>query len=156
MPTEKNNVDMNLNTQILIAAILGLAFGFLLTMYPDTAFVKHSLYGLGILSSVFIGLLKMLLVPLIFSSIVVGVSNLQAGGQLGPVWKITFLCCITTTTLALILGISCAHLFEVGRGVDISIFQASMQSYQTPDSLNPCLLYTSPSPRDYRYHLVCR
>ncbi|ENX5381118.1 hypothetical protein ACFP97_002178, partial [Acinetobacter baumannii] len=40
MPTEKNNVDMNLNTQILIAAILGLAFGFLLTMYPDTAFVK--------------------------------------------------------------------------------------------------------------------
>ncbi|WP_147502447.1 cation:dicarboxylate symporter family transporter, partial [Acinetobacter baumannii] len=68
MHTEKNNVDMNLNTQILIAAILGLAFGFLLTMYPDTAFVKHSLYGLCILSSVFIGLLKMLLVPLIFSS----------------------------------------------------------------------------------------
>jgi len=28
MPTEKNNADMNLNTQILIAAILGLAFGF--------------------------------------------------------------------------------------------------------------------------------
>ncbi len=134
---------MNLNTQILIAAILGLAFGFLLTMYPDTAFVKHSLYGLGILSSVFIGLLKMLLVPLIFSSIVVGVSNLQAGGQLGPVWKITFLCFITTTTLALILGIGCAHLFEVGRGVDISIFQASMQSYQAPDSLNPATFFTN-------------
>nr|WP_224972890.1 dicarboxylate/amino acid:cation symporter [Acinetobacter oleivorans] len=134
---------MNLNTQILIAAILGLAFGFLLTMYPDTAFVKHSLYGLGILSSVFIGLLKMLLVPLIFSSIVVGVSNLQAGGQLGPVWKITFLCCLTTTTLALILGISCAHLFEVGRGIDISIFQTSMQNYQAPDSLNPASFFTN-------------
>lgn len=143
MLTEKNNADMNLNTQILIAAILGLAFGFLLTMYPDTAFVKHSLYGLGILSSVFIGLLKMLLVPLIFSSIVVGVSNLQAGGQLGPVWKITFLCCLTTTTLALILGISCAHLFEVGRGIDISIFQTSMQNYQAPDSLNPASFFTN-------------
>ncbi|MNH59981.1 Proton glutamate symport protein [compost metagenome] len=143
MPTEKNNADMNLNTQILIAAILGLAFGFLLTRYPDTAFVKHSLYGLGILSSVFIGLLKMLLVPLIFSSIVVGVSNLQAGGQLGPVWKITFLCCLTTTTLALILGISCAHLFEVGRGIDISIFQTSMQNYQAPDSLNPASFFTN-------------
>ncbi|EXA90223.1 dicarboxylate symporter family protein [Acinetobacter sp. 723929] len=134
---------MNLNTQILIAAILGLAFGFILTLYPDTAFVKHSLYGLGILSSVFIGLLKMLLVPLIFSSIVVGVSNLQAGGQLGPVWKITFLCCLTTTTLALILGISCAHLFEVGRGIDISIFQSSMQNYQAPDSLNPASFFTN-------------
>lgn len=140
---KKNNADMNLNTQILIAAILGLAFGFILTLYPDTAFVKHSLYGLGILSSVFIGLLKMLLVPLIFSSIVVGVSNLQAGGQLGPVWKITFLCCLTTTTLALILGISCAHLFEVGRGIDISIFQSSMQNYQAPDSLNPASFFTN-------------
>lgn len=140
---KKNNADMNLNTQILIAAILGLAFGFILTLYPDTAFVKHSLYGLGILSSVFIGLLKMLLVPLIFSSIVVGVSNLQAGGQLGPVWKITFLCCLTTTTLALILGISFAHLFEVGRGIDISIFQSSMQNYQAPDSLNPASFFTN-------------
>ena len=57
---------MNLNTQILIAAILGLAFGFILTLYPDTAFVKHSLYGLGILSSALLGL-KMLLVPLILA-----------------------------------------------------------------------------------------
>ncbi|MEX3013369.1 cation:dicarboxylase symporter family transporter [Acinetobacter baumannii] len=115
---------MNLNTQILIAAILGLAFGFLLTMYPDTAFVKHSLYGLGILSSVFIGLLKMLLVPLIFSSIVVGVSNLQAGGQLKLQFGKSHSCVVSPPPpFTLILGISCAHLFEVGRGVDISIFR---------------------------------
>ena len=80
---------MNLNTQILIAAVLGVIYGFFLTLYPQTSFAEHSLYGLGILSSIFIGLLKMLLIPLIFSSIVVGVSNLQAGGQFGRVWKIT-------------------------------------------------------------------
>jgi len=92
---------MNLNTQILIAAILGVICGFLLTLYPHASFTEHSLYGLSILSSIFIGLLKMLLIPLIFSSIVVGVSNLQAGGQFGRVWKITALSCLTTTTLAL-------------------------------------------------------
>ena len=102
---------MNLNTQILIAAILGVAFGFLLNQFPQTAFFDHSIYGLSILSSIFIGLLKMLLVPLIFSSIVVGVSNLQSGGQLSRTWKITLLCCVTTTTLALMLGIGAAHLF---------------------------------------------
>lgn len=128
---------MNLNTQILFAAILGVVFGFLLNTFPETAFVEHSLYGLGILSSIFIGLLKMLLIPLIFSSIVVGVSNLQAGGQFGRVWKITALCSITTTTLALILGIGCAHLFDVGKGVDIQLFQADMQSHQSPDTLTP-------------------
>ncbi|MCP5774237.1 dicarboxylate/amino acid:cation symporter, partial [Klebsiella pneumoniae] len=106
---------MSLNTQILIAAVLGVLFGFLLTIFPQTSFFDISLYGIGIVSSIFIGLLKMLLVPLIFSSIVVGVSNLQAGGQLSRTWKITLMCCVTTTTLALILGLACAHLFNVGK-----------------------------------------
>ena len=128
---------MSLNTQILIAAILGVAFGFILNLYPNTAFFDASLYGLGIASSIFIGLLKMLLIPLIFSSIVVGVSNLQSGGQLGKVWKITLACCVTTTTLALILGLSCAHLFDVGKGVDIAMFQDAMNTHQTPDTLTP-------------------
>ena len=134
---------MSLNTQILIAAIFGVAFGFVLNLYPDSGLFQGSLYGLGIISSIFIGLLKMLLIPLIFSSIVVGVSNLQAGGQLSRTWKLTLLCCVTTTTLALILGLACAHIFEVGKGVDISMFQTSMQQHQTPDTLTPSSFLTN-------------
>ncbi|MFC2997049.1 dicarboxylate/amino acid:cation symporter [Acinetobacter sichuanensis] len=134
---------MSLNTQILIAAILGIAFGFLLNQFPSTQFFDASIYGLGIASSIFIGLLKMLLIPLIFSSIVVGVSNLQAGGQLSRTWKITLACCVTTTTLALILGISCAHLFDVGKGVDIALFQDAMNQHQTPDTLTASSFFTN-------------
>ncbi|MEG0487023.1 MAG: dicarboxylate/amino acid:cation symporter [Acinetobacter sp.] len=134
---------MSLNTQILIAAILGVAFGFLLNQFPNTQFFEASIYGLGIASSIFIGLLKMLLVPLIFSSIVVGVSNLQAGGQLSRTWKITLACCVTTTTLALILGISCAHLFDVGKGVDITLFQDAMNQHQSPDTLTASSFFTN-------------
>lgn len=134
---------MSLNTQILIAAILGVAFGFLLNQFPETQFFDTSIYALGIASSIFIGLLKMLLVPLIFSSIVVGVSNLQAGGQLSRTWKITLACCVTTTTLALILGLTCAHLFDVGKGVDIALFQDAMNRHQTPDTLTPSSFFTN-------------
>ncbi len=134
---------MSLNTQILLAAILGAAFGFLLNQFPQTQFFEFSLYGLGIAGSVFIGLLKMLLIPLIFSSIVVGVSNLQAGGQLSRVWKITLACCVTTTTLALILGLACAHIFQVGKGVDIMLFQDAMNQHQTPDTLTPASFFTN-------------
>lgn len=134
---------MSLNTQILIAAILGVVFGFILNLFPSTAFFNASLYGLSIASSVFIGLLKMLLIPLIFSSIVVGVSNLQATGQLSRTWKITLMCCITTTTLALILGLACAHLFNVGKGVDIVMFQDAMNSHNTPDTLTPSSFFTN-------------
>lgn len=54
---------MSLNTQILVAAILGVLFGFLLNLLPGSAFYDGSLYGLSIASSIFIGLLKMLLIP---------------------------------------------------------------------------------------------
>ncbi|WP_180168988.1 dicarboxylate/amino acid:cation symporter [Acinetobacter sp. YH12021] len=134
---------MSLNTQILIAAILGVVFGFILNLFPDSTFFSASLYGIGLMSSIFIGLLKMLLIPLIFSSIVVGVSNLQAVGQLSRVWKITLACCVTTTTLALILGLACAHLFAVGKGVDIVMFQDAMAQHQTPDTLTPSSFFTN-------------
>lgn len=134
---------MSLNTQILIAAVLGVAYGFLLNLFPDTQFFAGSVYGLSLASSIFVGLLKLLLIPLIFSSIVVGVSNLQTGGQLGRTWKITLACCVTTTTLALILGLACAHLFGVGKGVDIALFQDAMQQHQTPDTLTASSFFTN-------------
>lgn len=134
---------MSLNTQILIAAVLGVAYGFLLNLFPDTQFFASSVYGLSLASSIFVGLLKLLLIPLIFSSIVVGVSNLQTGGQLGRTWKITLACCVTTTTLALILGLACAHLFGVGKGVDIALFQDAMQQHQTPDTLTASSFFTN-------------
>ncbi|WP_151790689.1 dicarboxylate/amino acid:cation symporter [Acinetobacter soli] len=134
---------MSLNTQIFIAAVIGAVFGLVLSLNPETAFFSSSLYILSLISSIFIGLLKMLLIPLIFTSIVVGVSNLQASGQFNRVWKITALCCFTTTTFALILGIGCAHLFSVGQGMDIGIFADAMQNHQTPDTLTPSSFLTN-------------
>ena len=134
---------MSLNTQILLAAMIGLAFGFILKFNPDAHFFDSSIYLLGIASSIFIGLLKMLLIPLIFSSIVVGVSNLQSGGQLGRVWKVTLAYFMGTTALALILGIACAHLFEVGKGLNISLFQDAMQNHATPDTLTTSAFFTN-------------
>ncbi len=129
---------MTLNTQIFIAAVLGVAFGFLLTQFPHTDFFDISLYVLTIASSIFIGLLKMLLVPLIFSSIVVGVSNLQSGGQFGRVWRITLMCCVTTTAIALFIGIMGTHLFEVGKGMDVSLFKEAMSQHPVPtETLTP-------------------
>ena len=139
----KNARKMSLNTQILIAAVLGVGFGFLLTLFPEIPFFNISLYAISIASSIFIGLLKMILIPLIFTSIVVGGSNLQAGGQLSRTWKITLMCCVTTTTLALILGLTCAHLFEVGKGVDVVMFQDAMAQHKTPDTLTPSSFFTN-------------
>ena len=121
---------MSLNTQIFIAAVLGIAFGFFLRLYPEFMFFDGSIYTLGIVSGIFIGFLKMLLVPLVFTSIVVGVASLESGQQLGKVWKVTLMCSFTTMSLSLGLGLLCAHIFEVGKGMDVAIFQTAMQQYQ--------------------------
>ena len=138
----------SLNTQIFIAALLGLAFGWLLSFGDPTniemaTWQSTSLYILSLLSAVFIGLLKMLLIPLIFCSIVVGVANLQAIGHFGRVWKVALLCFVTTTTCALILGLACAHIFDTGKGLDIALFQDAMTTHQTPDTLSPSAFFSN-------------
>lgn len=128
----------SLNTQILIAAILGVLFGWWLTqLSPESGVHSASLYGLGIASSIFIGFLKLLLVPLIFCSIVVGVSNLQAHDRMHRVWKITVLCCLTTTTIAVTIGILCAHLFQPGQGLHIGLFQDAMSGFEAKQQFTP-------------------
>ena len=128
----------SLNTQIFVAAVLGVLFGVLLNaISPDSPFYQGSLYGLGIASSIFIGLLKLILIPLIFTSIVVGVSNLQAHEHMHRVWKITALCCLTTTTIAVSIGILCAHIFQPGQGLHIDLFQQAMTSFEAKQAFSP-------------------
>lgn len=133
----------SLNTQILIAAILGLLLGWGLNVYSEYSFSGYILYVLNLVSSLFIGLLKMLLIPLIFTSIVVGVANLQAVGHFGRAWKVTVLCFLTTTTIALTLGILCAHIFEPGVGLDVALFKDAMSNHNTPDTLSPTAFFAN-------------
>jgi Na+/H+-dicarboxylate symporter len=91
---------------------------------------KAILYSAGLVGSLFIGLLKMVLIPLVFSSIVVGVANLRAHQQMHRVWQITVLCFACTTSLAIILGLGAAHLFETGKGLSLHLFEANLQGFE--------------------------
>ena len=73
----------SLNQQIFIGALLGLLVGGVLTQLGDASPVREwSLYACTLSAGIFVDLLKMILVPLIFSTIVVGVANLQAHQQI--------------------------------------------------------------------------
>lgn len=127
-----------LNGQILVAAVLGVLFGLLLNQFPAESSVHQaSLYGLGIASGIFIGLLKLILIPLIFCSIVVGVSSLQAHESMHRVWKTTVICCVTTTTIAVTIGILCDHVFEPGKGLHIGLFQEAMSNFEAKQQFSP-------------------
>ena len=106
----------SLNLQILIAACLGVAIGWLTGTLPADAPVREGvLYASTLLGSIFIGLLKMVLIPLIFTSIVVGVANLQAHHQVHRVWGGALVYFTLTTSVAMLVALIAANLFA-GRG----------------------------------------
>ncbi|NOT68861.1 MAG: dicarboxylate/amino acid:cation symporter [Methylophilaceae bacterium] len=121
----------SLNTQILIGAILGLVFGLgMSTLAPDSATREISLYTSGLLGTLFIDLLKMVLIPLVFTSIVVGVANLQAHQQMHRVWMSTLGFFVFSMALSIGLALFASHIFRPGEGLHLAMFQNAMQGFE--------------------------
>ena len=70
---------------------------------------------------VFVNLLKMVIIPLIFTSIVVGIANLRAHEQIGKVWRLTLTYFFCSTSLAIILGLVVVNIARPGIGLSIDL-----------------------------------
>ncbi len=79
-----------------------------------------ALFGVPVLSvytflgSLFMNALKMLIVPLIFSSIISGVSGMGDGGSMGRLGGKTLLYYLSTSLLAILLGLAAVNLLQPG------------------------------------------
>ena len=126
----------NLNTQILLAIILGILFG---SFLPSLA-LKQKVIGV-----VFVKLLKMLVVPLIFASIftsIAGLGNLETLKQKGL--KTLFLY-ITTTALATFLAIILMNIFPIGEPTSSAGLSFEKASTIKPFSLEDMLVSFIPT-----------
>lgn len=121
---------MSQNTRILLGAILGLGLGFMLTRVDSSSSFYHwTLYGCALVSGIFVSLLKMIVVPLIFTSIVVGVAQLRAHQQMHRVWVVTLVFYSATAALAIALGVFCVHIFKPGEGLQLAMFQEAVSQF---------------------------
>jgi proton glutamate symport protein len=95
---------LQLHWQILIAIAAGIAAGWLSgeegALFGVTFFSVYEFVG-----TLFINALKMLIVPLIMSSIIVGVAGIGGGGNLGRLGGKTLLFYGLTSTLAILVGL---------------------------------------------------
>ena len=76
---------ISLNSWILFGAMSGVALGLWMAEQKDASATHAGIYLAGLVGGVFIDLLKMVMVPLVFTSIVVGIANLRAHHQIHPV-----------------------------------------------------------------------
>ena len=99
-----------LHWQILIAIILASLVGFAVNKYTSDDFTP-ALMGVSYVSmfhyigQIFLNALKMIIVPLITSSIIVGVAGIGSGGNLGALGGRTLLFYAATTLAAILLGL---------------------------------------------------
>ncbi|UCV13510.1 dicarboxylate/amino acid:cation symporter [Quatrionicoccus australiensis] len=121
---------LSLNTQILIGCALGIAGGLYLNGQTATPLAQNTLYGAKLVGTLFLDLLRMVLVPLIFSSIVVGVANLRAHEKMHAVWTTTLGFFALSMALAIFLGFGAANLFRPGEGMHLAMFAEATQNFQ--------------------------
>ncbi|MGQ2964978.1 dicarboxylate/amino acid:cation symporter [Methylophilus sp.] len=123
---------LSLNLQILIAALLGVAGGLAVHGGPaDSAAVQWSLYAANLIGTLFIDLLKMVMIPLVFCAIVTGIANLRQHSQMSAVWKTTLLFFATTTMIAIVIGLAATHIVQPGAGLHLDMFADAMQQFES-------------------------
>ncbi len=109
-------MKLKLWQQIIIALILGIIVGLILTNNSDSAIVGY----LKSLGDFFFKLIKMLIVPLIFISLVVGMTSMGDTTKMGRVAGKTFFIYLLTTAIAIFVGMVIALVTNLGKDVDIS------------------------------------
>jgi Na+/H+-dicarboxylate symporter len=121
----------SLNIQILIAAIIGVAIGtYFHGLGIKAPLVENGLYIANLVGTLFIDLLKMILVPLVFCSIAVGIANLRQHQQMHRVWVTTLLFFIGSMLIAIIVALVATNYFKPGSGLKLAMFEHAMQTYQ--------------------------
>ena len=104
---------MNLTTKILI----GLALGIIAGLELGAEGVGFAKTWIGPLGSIFMNMIKMVIVPLVFSSLVIGVCNLGDIKKVGKLGVKTVVYYLGTTAFAIIIGLALGTIFQPGVGM---------------------------------------
>ncbi len=125
MENKKNRIG--LSAQIFIALILGVVFGY---VFPD--------YGQALkpIGDAFIRMIKMIVVPLIFSSLVMGIAGTGDFKQLGRLGAKAIIWFEVATTIALFVGLLVANVFQPGVGVTITASDPSATANMAKKSID--------------------
>lgn len=117
------------NHQILIGVFVGLFIGLYIKVNPYAIGSDLIIYLADLVADIFVSSLKMVLIPVIFFSISVGIANLSGHKQSSRIWFLTFSFFFISMTLAIILGLGSMNLFEPGRGMSLSIFSEQLNNF---------------------------
>lgn len=120
--------------KLLIGLVLGILLGCIAHAYQDQTWLMHVsdllMYPVG---QVFLRLLFMIVVPMVFTALVLGVYELAKGQGVGKIASKTLMYTVIASTFSVLIGIGLVNVFQPGRGfkVDTSVFEKAKPNVET-------------------------
>ena len=121
----KKNLSTHLTLAIFICLILGIVLGLLI---PGR--LEFLLPAIDLVSGLYMNALKMMIYPLVFCSLVVGIHGIGSVSATGKIGAQTVLFYVCTTLLASLLGLFLPKALGLGTGVTIEMMEADVAATQ--------------------------
>lgn len=122
-----------LHWQIVLGLILGLGWGLLSSATGFNEFTTNFIKPFG---TIFINLLKLIAIPLVLASLVVGVTSLNDTAKLSRMGGKTVLVYMFTTVFAIAIGLAAVNLIKPGTSLPEETKQSLIEAYE-PVNSNP-------------------
>lgn len=128
MQKKRKNIFLNLGFQILLAMVIGIAIG---AIWGEGANIFAPL------GELFIQLIKMLVIPLVIVSVISGAASLGGTRSAGKIGIMTFVFYLSTTIVAVSLGLIFGELFQPGVGLDVEMVKHMFSAEQAGEGVTP-------------------
>lgn len=116
-----------LHWQIIIGLVLGLVWGLIASIAGFTEFTTDYIKPFG---TIFINLLKLIAIPLVLASLIVGVTSLNDVAKLSRMGGKTIAFYMVTTVLAITIGLTTVNVIQPGKTLPEQTRTELMEGYQ--------------------------
>ena len=116
VPAKKNKLTL----WILVAMVLGIGVGYIVHTQSSPIVIKSFSANIKLLSSIFIRLVQMIIAPLVFTTLVVGIAKLGDLKTVGRVGGKAILWFVTASLVSLLIGLLLVNFFKPGQYISLS------------------------------------
>lgn len=124
---QKKNISFNI--RVLTGLVGGIVFGAIIHNF-DSSVVSESMRWIGIVGNAYIRLLRMMVIPLIFVSIVCAIINQKSGKSLGKMTALVLVVLLGTAAIAAVVGMGTATALNLSsEGIEIGESESARTQY---------------------------
>jgi Na+/H+-dicarboxylate symporter len=119
---------------IIGAMVLGVLVGWGCNQFLEPAAAKSAAENLSIITDIFLRLIKMIIAPLVFTTLVAGVAHMEDAAAVGRIGAKTMTWFIGASAVSLVLGLLMVHLLDPGAGLNMAHVDVATKTAASTDA----------------------